>query len=252
MNKRTLVEFITGWLLVFIGGIVTILPILHFNNVRSTFIVIISLYGIIHLVKNFLILNSKEYSGFSTALTSLVVLILMLFLDIKEPWNLALLLFIWIILMSLTKLTESDYYHDHRNKLWLLNVVNLILFIMTGLITTINLFYTEEVQILILGFFFLINGILDVMDPLVAFIISKENDEKIELKKAIQELKIENVEEKKNEVKVVKEPKKTQTRKTTSKKVSPKKTSPKKETPEKKTTSKKTTSKKATTKKSTK
>ena len=187
MERRTLVEFITGWILVFIGGLITLLPLISAISIKTVFILVISLYGVIHLVKNFLILNSKEYSGFSTSLSSLFVLILMLFLDISEPWNLALILFIWIILMSLTKLKESDYYHDHHNKLWLLNLVNLIIFIVTGILTTINLYYTEDIQILVLGFFFLINGILDLMDPLVAY-INNINSVERKVKKVIKKI----------------------------------------------------------------
>ncbi len=175
MERRTLVEFITAWVLILIGALTMILPIFSIISVKNVFIVIIALYGIIHLIKNFLILNFKEYSGFSTSLSSLVVLITLFFIDIKDhPLNLALILFIWIILMSLTKLKESDYYHDHKNKLWLLNLVNLILFILTGILTTINLYCTPDIQILILGFFFLINGILDLMDPLAAYIMEKK------------------------------------------------------------------------------
>ncbi len=175
MDRRTLVEFIVGWILVVGGAIVTLLPIFNITNVRIVFISIIASYGIIHLVKNFAILNAHEYSGFSTALSCVVVLASLLFLDINDsPWNLALALFIWVILMSLTKLKESDYYHDKKNKLWELNVVNLILFILTGIITTINLYYTSDIQIIILGFFFLINGILELTDPLAGYIISKK------------------------------------------------------------------------------
>ena len=104
-----------------------------------------------------------------------VILVLLLFLDINDsPWNLALCLFIWVILMSLTKLKESDYYHDRKNKLWELNVVNLIIFILTGILTAVNLYYTNDIQILVLGFFFLINGILELMDPLAGYIMSKK------------------------------------------------------------------------------
>ncbi len=175
MDRRTLVEFIVGWILVVGGAIVTLLPIFNITNVRIVFITIIASYGIIHLVKNFAILNAHEYSGFSTALSCVVVLASLLFLDINDsPWNLALALFIWVILMSLTKLKESDYYHDKKNKLWELNVVNLILFILTGIITTVNLYYTSDIQIIILGFFFLINGILELTDPLAGYIMSKK------------------------------------------------------------------------------
>lgn len=174
MDRRGLVEFIVAWFLILIGSLTIIAPLFNVTSVSKVFIAIISLYGIIHLIKNILILNAKEYSGFSTSLSCLVILIILLFKDINDnPLNLALILFIWIILMSLTKLKESDYYHDHKNKLWELNIINLILFIVTGILTTINLYCTSDVQILVLGFFFLINGILDLMDPLAGYLINK-------------------------------------------------------------------------------
>ena len=37
MNRRTLVEFITGWLLVLIGGIMTILPLFGVINIKAVF-----------------------------------------------------------------------------------------------------------------------------------------------------------------------------------------------------------------------
>lgn len=174
MDRRTLVEFIIAGILILISCVVLVLPIFNVDNIKMVFISIISLYGISHLIKNFTTLASKDYSGFGTSLNSVIVLVLMMFLDVNEPWNLALILFIWIILMSLTKLKESDYYHDRKNKLWKLNICNLLLFILVGILTTINLYYPSEVQILVLGFFFLIHGILELMDPLVAYIIEKK------------------------------------------------------------------------------
>ena len=175
MNKRTFVEFIVAWILILFAIIITILPIFNVRNVKNIFIVIIAFYGIIHLFKNIFIIKSKEYSGFSTAGASVLIFIIMLFLDVNNsPWNLALILFIWVILMSLIKLKESDYYHDRNNKIWLLNVVNLVLFAVCGIVASINLYYTSDIQILVLGFFFLINGILELMDPLATYIM-KEN-----------------------------------------------------------------------------
>lgn len=175
MNKRSKVEFIVAWILILFAVIITVLPIFNIRNVKNIFIIIIALYGIIHLFKNIFILQSKEYSGFSTAGASAFILITMLFLDVNDsPWNLALLLFIWIIIMSIIKLKESDYYHDKKNKIWLLNIVNLVLFIVCGIVASINLYYTSDIQILVLGFFFLINGILELMDPLAQYIMEKK------------------------------------------------------------------------------
>lgn len=175
MQRRTLVEFIVGWILILFAVIITVLPIFNIRNVKNIFIIIIASYGIIHLIKNIFILNYKEYSGFSTSLASMFILILLLFIDINDsPWNLALLLFIWIIFMSLIKLKESDYYHDKKNKIWLLNIVNLVIFIISGIIASLNLYYTQDIQILVLGFFFLINGILELMDPLAGYIMENK------------------------------------------------------------------------------
>lgn len=175
MEKRTLVEFIVALVLILFGITMTILPIINYTNIKVVFIGIIALYGVIHLIKNLIIVDYKEWSGFETALSSMVILVIMFFKDIKDnPWNLTLLLLIWIILMSLTKLKESDYYHDRKNKLWKLNLFNLLLFIITGLLTAVNLYNTSSNQIVVLGFFFTINGILELMDPLVAYIINNK------------------------------------------------------------------------------
>ena len=175
MNRRIFVEFITAIILICIGVVTLILPILSIIDVKNVFLIIISLYGIINLIKNIAIINSKDYTSFFVFLSCIVVLILSLFMDISDsPWNLALILFIWIILMSLIKLKESDYYHDLKNKLWEINIINLILFILIGILCTINLYCTTDIQILVLGFFFLINGILELMNPIVTYLIEKK------------------------------------------------------------------------------
>lgn len=174
MNRRSFVEFVIAWILVLFGGIVTILPIFNISNVKIILIIILSIYALSHLIKNLFILSSKDYSGFFTCAASIISLIMVLIMDVNNsPWNLALILFIWIIIMSIIKLKESDYYHDRKNRLWLLNIVNLILFILTGILCAVNLYYTGDIQIIIIGFFFLINGILELMDPLVAYIMNK-------------------------------------------------------------------------------
>ena len=76
--------------------------------------------------------------------------------------------------MSLIKLKEADYYHDRKNKLWLSNIISLVLFIISGILTTLNLYCTNDVQILILGFFFMINGILELMIPLTNHLLEKK------------------------------------------------------------------------------
>ena len=53
MDRRTLIEFITAWILIFLSCVVLVLPIFDFNNIKAVFISIIAVYGISHLFKNF-------------------------------------------------------------------------------------------------------------------------------------------------------------------------------------------------------
>ena len=72
--------------------------------------------------------------------------------------------------MSLIKLKKADYYNDRKNKAWILEIITLILFILSGLLTTINLYYENDIQILVLGYFYLIHGILELVDPIALFL----------------------------------------------------------------------------------
>ncbi len=175
MEKRNLINFVASWFIILLGAIVLVLPIFNITNIRLIFIVMITIYGLVNVIKNLVLLEFKEYSSFSKGISCILILLALLFVDINDsPWNLALLLFIWVILMSLTKLKEADYYHDRKNKLWLFNIVCLIVFILTGILATINLYCAGDIQILILGFFFVIIGILDVMEPLVNHLLGKK------------------------------------------------------------------------------
>lgn len=74
--------------------------------------------------------------------------------------------------MSLIKLKKADYYHDRRDRMGKINIFMLVVFIITGLLTAINLGYDNKVQIIILGYFFLVNGLLQMIDPIVKSLIS--------------------------------------------------------------------------------
>ena len=96
-----------------------------------------------------------------------------LFLIELETKNLVLVLLIWMGLMCLVKLKKTDFYHDRQNKMWILRLFILFTFLTTGLLTGINLYYEASVQTIIIGFFFFINGLLDVVDPIAMYLMEK-------------------------------------------------------------------------------
>jgi uncharacterized membrane protein HdeD (DUF308 family) len=74
--------------------------------------------------------------------------------------------------MSLAKLKKMDYYHDKNDRMWKIRFINLGLFIIAGILTSINLAYVSTVQVLVIGFFMLIHGILELFDPIVKTLIA--------------------------------------------------------------------------------
>lgn len=74
--------------------------------------------------------------------------------------------------MALVKLKKVDYYHDRKDRMWKLKLLTLILFILTGIATSISLAYTSNVQTLIIGFFMVTHAILEMFEPIVKTLIS--------------------------------------------------------------------------------
>lgn len=172
MNKKQIVDLITATFLIICGSILLIFPLFHFVNVKTIFLGVLGVYVILNFIQFLLTRKDKDYEGLFTSIASIIVFVIVMFLNVnKVPWYLAVSLLIWVILMSLIKLKKADYYNDRNNKIWILKTVTLILFILTGLLTTINLYYENDIQVIILGFFFLIHGMLELFDPLTMYLV---------------------------------------------------------------------------------
>ena len=168
MKKKQIVDLIISVFLIVCGSVLLLFPLFHFVNVKIIFLGVIGVYVVLSLIKFGLTYKSRDFEGLLTSLASIIVFIVALKLDInKVPWYLALCLLIWIILLSLIKLNKGDYYNDRKNKMWIVEVISLVLFILAGLLTTMNLYYENDIQVLILGYFFLIHGMLELFDPLI-------------------------------------------------------------------------------------
>ncbi len=175
MKKKQIVDLVTAIFLIICGGVLLVFPLFHFVSVKPIFMAILGVYGFLNLIQFLLTKEAKDYEGLFTTIASVIALIVAWRLDIaKTPWYLALTLFIWIIMMALIKMKKADYYNDRHDSIWILKIVTLMLFILTGLLATINLYYEADVQILVLGFFFLVHGMLELFDPLTNYLMMKK------------------------------------------------------------------------------
>lgn len=176
MSKKQIVDLVIAIFLIVIGSLLLIFPLFNFIDVKIIFLSVLGLYAFLNLFQFILTRKEKDYEGLLTSGASIIAFVVVCLLDVnKVPWYLAASLFIWVILMALIKLKKTDYYNDRKNKVWILKAITLILFILTGLLATINLYYENGIQILILGFFFLIHGMLELFDPLTVYLMENKS-----------------------------------------------------------------------------
>ena len=173
MKKKELVDLITGISLMLLAGVILLLPTFKVNDLSFILKTVFGFYALIKAAQFILILKEKDMESLFTCLISLGAFTSLFFIeaDIK---NIVLVLLIWMGLMCLVKLKKADFYHDRKNKMWLVRIFILFAFLTSGLLTGLNLYYEASVQTIIIGFFFFINGILDVVDP-IAFYLMENN-----------------------------------------------------------------------------
>lgn len=172
MKKKQKVDMIIAIFLILIGVVLLTLPLLGINDIKWLNTGIFSMYTILNSIQFLLTKESKDYEGLHSAIGSLIVLIANMIINPSgNPKTLAMLLMAWIIFMSLAKLKKMDYYHDRHDRMWKIKAFNLSLFILSGVLACINLSYSSSVQVLVIGFFMLIHGILELFEPVIKTLI---------------------------------------------------------------------------------
>ena len=113
---------------------------------------------------------SHDYEGFDKlyiAIGSIISSLLIAVLNVESmPSNIALVLFVWVIINSLVRIKKCKFVNDDNKKMGTLRFVALVLFILLGLLTVINLYNLTHFQIIIIGFYCFMNGAIDLFVPI--------------------------------------------------------------------------------------
>ena len=173
MKKKQKVDIMIGLTYILAGTLFLLFPLYHINNIKWLNIIFFSVIGIVSLIQFILNIKSKDYTGLYSFIASIVFIICMFAMKVSKPRYLSMAILIWVMLMSMIKMKKSDYYHDRRDRMWKLNLLMLGIFILSGTLTSINLFYDSDVQEIVIGFFLFICGILEIMDPVVKYLTSR-------------------------------------------------------------------------------
>lgn len=178
IKKKQLTPVVLAVLLMIIGFINISLPILGVINLKGTLLMSFGLIALFNLVSFCITYKDKDLESILTFIVSLGIMILSAILNLKQNVNVAIIIMVWVAFISLVRLKKADYYDDRKNKAWIIQMVSIAIFILTGLLTALNLSYSGEVQTLVLGYFFLINGILELVDPLILYLGNLNEDSK--------------------------------------------------------------------------
>ncbi len=172
MKYKQKVDFISDILLIIIGIILLILSILNIGNVKIIFIAVMSTYAIVNFLQYFLTKQTKDYEGLYTFISSVVIALMTLFLYQDNNLTIALLLLGWTFIMAIIKFIKTDYYNDRHDRMWKVKMFTLVIFILAGTFSSLAML-TIDNKLLILGYYFFIHGVLEIIEPITKYLISK-------------------------------------------------------------------------------
>lgn len=164
-NFKSVLNISVSFILILLGITLLIFPWFGEVKPNKLLYIIFSVYGLIKMIEYLLTRKDKDYEDLYTSIACLLAASSGLkFLKLSTPMVLSITLVSWVAIMAIIKLIKLDYYHDNESKMFYVNLITFSLFILLGLLTSINLYYEVTVQTLMLGFFFIVNGLLNLAE----------------------------------------------------------------------------------------
>lgn len=170
-DKNVLASICCASIIFILGMFIICCPLLHIVDFSFVYPLFFGVYALTELILFALSYHRKEYSNFIAFIVSFILFVMGFLMNlVSSPQSVAISLLVFVLVNTLAKLKRADYYHDRKSKLWTVEITFLVMFFITGVLTSMNFAWGEEVQILVLGFFALICGIFKVVESLVLYL----------------------------------------------------------------------------------
>ena len=174
-TKKNKINLICSAILLLVGLAMFILPWIKILDPVKILYVVFSIYALVKLVEYFLTRNGSDLENLYTAIASALAAISgFRFINYEPTIVLSMTLVSWVAVMSIIKLIKLDYYHDRENGMLYVNLITFSLFILLGLLTSINLYFNETVQYIMLAFFFVVNGLLMLAENGIRILVTSK------------------------------------------------------------------------------
>ena len=95
------------------------------------------------------------------------------FNDFNSNYVVTITLLSWVGVTSIIKLISIDKMMSKNDETWKIKLIDIILFIVTGLVTCLNLYFKVNDQVIILGFYFCLLGIIELFYPFIGLVVQE-------------------------------------------------------------------------------
>ena len=181
-QTKNLINFVSSVSIIILGALFFIIP--YVSNMESNkilFIVMLIYFGI-KISEHILTRKSRESENIWVAIACfLSAASAIQYGELASNLLISISLSVWALILTIIKLIIINDYREQENNLMYVNIITMSLFILISLLSVITI-YRESVNInMVLGFFFIVEGILHSLE--VGIRITKENKEKKKKKK---------------------------------------------------------------------
>jgi len=170
-NKKNFYVGIACSIAVFLMGVMYLtipsyygLAAMYNVNANNLFVSGLLMFGCVNLVKYIVVgknpTTERVYMTVACAASGALDIILGGFYD-DQHMVLAISIMVFVLSITTVKLFTIDYYHDREDAFFYIETMLLSLFMVVGFVIAINLFKDSTIQTIMLGFLFIIIGILD-------------------------------------------------------------------------------------------
>ncbi len=176
MKKKLVYDSLAAGVITLLGIVLLMFPEGIFEDMNSILFIVMATYTAVKLLQYFLtrVPKDRDYENLLTAIACVLAATSALVFNFQDSaMVLAFTIIGWVFIVGIVKLVKVDYLMDRKNNMWYIKMIDFTLFVLIGVLTTVNLYYSTIVQTLILGFYLVLNGGLELIYPVVSHLLEK-------------------------------------------------------------------------------
>lgn len=170
-NKKNFYVGILCSIAIFIMGVMYLtipsyygLSAMYNVNTNNLFVSGLLMFACVNLIKYIVVgknpTTERVYMTVASAGSGALNIILGGFFE-NQHMILAISIMVFVLSITTVKLFTIDYYHDRKDAFFYIETMLLCIFLIVGIVISVNLFSDTTLQTIMLGFLFIIIGILD-------------------------------------------------------------------------------------------